>query len=69
MERTIVQAADCPAPHVAGIVAHDPVCGLRLGLEAGAERYVGDTHYAFCSVECAERFAADPLAYLGWDDG
>lgn len=46
-------------------VATDPVCGMRLTRSATTvvEDYLGHPYY-FCSTQCAEKFAADPKAYV-----
>lgn len=63
-------APDPAAPRTAapdaGKTARDPVCGMLVDLGAGkpTRRHHGVDHH-FCSVRCAERFAADPAAFLG----
>lgn len=44
----------------------DPVCRMMVspGREAGELTHDGQS-YCFCSLECAARFAASPLAYAG----
>ena len=43
----------------------DPVCRMMVtaGREADRQRHDG-VEYRFCSIDCAERFAADPEAHL-----
>ena len=44
----------------------DPVCGMGVEPETAAASWAhGGTTYLFCSRKCAERFKADPSAYLG----
>jgi Cu+-exporting ATPase len=44
----------------------DPVCGMSVDPHAAKHRreHAGRTYY-FCSARCAERFEAEPKAYLG----
>jgi Cu+-exporting ATPase len=44
----------------------DPVCGMSVDPHAAKHRreHAGRTYY-FCSARCAERFEAEPEAYLG----
>ena len=43
----------------------DPVCGMTVDpVTAAAHRSFGGQAYHFCSVGCADRFAADPLVHL-----
>ena len=46
-------------------VATDPVCGMRLSRFATTvvEDYLGHSYF-FCSSQCADKFAADPKAYV-----
>jgi YHS domain-containing protein len=43
----------------------DPVCGMMVDPAEAAARvdYEGTTYY-FCCTHCAEKFQADPQAYL-----
>jgi len=43
----------------------DPVCGMDVttNSKGGTTKWRGET-YAFCSVKCREKFAADPETYL-----
>ncbi len=45
--------------------AIDPVCGMRVSLDAGkpSHEHAGVT-YHFCNATCHERFVADPYFYL-----
>ena len=44
----------------------DPVCGMRVDWEKTAHRQsYQDRIYYFCSAGCREKFAADPVTYLG----
>ncbi len=44
--------------------AVDPVCGMKVEPQrARAEDHGGHTYF-FCSAKCADKFRADPLAYL-----
>src|SRR5918994_772268 len=47
-------------------LAKDPVCGMSVDSHAARHRreHGGRTYY-FCSARCAEKFAAEPQAYLG----
>jgi Cu+-exporting ATPase len=46
-------------------LASDPVCGMRIDPGTAKHRHRHDgTEYVFCSARCAEKFAADPGAYL-----
>ncbi len=49
-------------------LATDPVCGMQVDPHTAEHRrgHAGRTYY-FCSVRCAERFAADPPRYLAPD--
>lgn len=42
----------------------DPVCGMEVDARAFETIYL-DVHYAFCSRQCQERFAANPHLYIG----
>jgi Cu+-exporting ATPase len=45
--------------------ARDPVCGMRVDpARAAATAEHAGVPYAFCSVRCAEKFRADPAAYV-----
>ena len=45
-------------------VVVDPVCGRALAMKTAAGRLRhDDRHHYFCSLECAERFAARPEEY------
>lgn len=48
----------------------DPVCRMAVetGRDAGTLTHEGK-EYRFCSLECAGRFAADPEAYVGAQEG
>ena len=44
----------------------DPVCGMRVDPDTTAHRQsYQDRTYYFCSARCREKFAADPVTYLG----
>jgi Cu+-exporting ATPase len=47
-------------------LARDPVCGMSVDPHTARHRreHGGRTYY-FCSARCAEKFAAEPQAYLG----
>src|SRR5438105_11931485 len=46
--------------------AIDPVCGMTVDTShAPAESHVGGGTYYFCSIQCRDRFDADPDRYLG----
>jgi P-type Cu+ transporter len=47
----------------------DPVCemAIRPGLEAASFNYQGKS-YQFCSVECRDKFRANPSQYLKRSD-
>ncbi len=52
-------------PAAAPTLVVDPVCGMDVDLATAAARIVHDgVEHGFCSAGCAERFAADPGAYL-----
>lgn len=42
----------------------DPVCGMWVEPAAHALEYMG-MHLAFCSLQCKERFQANPHLYIG----
>jgi YHS domain-containing protein len=44
----------------------DPVCGMNVNPDEAIDydEYKGKEYY-FCSVECAEKFEADPERYAG----
>lgn len=42
----------------------DPVCGMEVEPHRNELEFEG-IHYAFCSVQCRERFAANPHLYIG----
>lgn len=52
------------------LISLDPVCGMEVD-----EQQPGDTYeyekkvYYFCSPECKEKFAQDPVGYTGLKDG
>src|SRR6186713_1142096 len=42
----------------------DPVCGMRVALDAPeSESYLG-TLFRFCSMKCAEAFRKEPAKYI-----
>ncbi len=46
--------------------AKDPVCGMNVTTEAGAEHLEHEGHvYYFCSSECREQFEASPDDFDG----
>ena len=46
--------------------AVDPVCGMTVAVEAGAERVVHEgVTVVFCSAHCKARFEAEPERYAG----
>ncbi|MBD8898190.1 heavy metal translocating P-type ATPase [Rhodanobacter sp. DHG33] len=46
--------------------AKDPVCGMTVDPQTTAHHAAYAGHdYHFCSARCREKFAADPVAYLG----
>ncbi len=43
----------------------DPVCGKRVGAgDAAGSSTFQDVSYRFCSMECKQRFDANPVSYL-----
>lgn len=43
----------------------DPVCGMWIApRRAAARRTRGDARFVFCSLQCADRFDADPVGFL-----
>lgn len=42
----------------------DPVCGMEVDPRQLATEYLG-LHFAFCSVQCRDRFLANPHLYIG----
>ncbi len=42
----------------------DPVCKMWVGRDEHALDYM-DMHFAFCSIQCRERFMANPHLYIG----
>lgn len=42
----------------------DPVCGMEVAPTQFETAYEG-LHYAFCSEQCRQRFAANPHLYIG----
>jgi len=46
-------------------MAKDPVCGMEIDSSQAAaqSQYQGQTYY-FCSVECKQKFDANPKAFL-----
>jgi YHS domain-containing protein len=44
---------------------NDPVCGMRVDRHSNEIVYQ-DLHFAFCSVECKNRFLAHPHLYVGF---
>lgn len=42
----------------------DPVCGMQVDSRQHVTEYL-ETHYAFCSPQCQERFLANPHLYIG----
>jgi len=55
---------------MSGGSATDPVCGMTVDPATAPHRHThGGTTYAFCGARCAERFAADPAAFLGAPPG
>ena len=42
----------------------DPVCGMEVDAKQLDTVYLG-IHYAFCSTQCQDRFAANPHLYIG----
>lgn len=45
-------------------LVQDPVCGMQVDAGQYATEYLGG-HYAFCSLQCQERFLANPHLYIG----
>ena len=43
----------------------DHVCHMQVASASFATEYAG-CHYAFCSVQCRERFLANPHLYIGF---
>jgi YHS domain-containing protein len=45
-------------------MTRDPVCGMKVNPDEAIDHdeYMG-TEYYFCSIECAEKFEADPERY------
>lgn len=57
---------DSPQATSDGVLATDPVCGMRVDTSAprgGSHPYDGQTYF-FCSERCRMRFAADPESFL-----
>ena len=46
------------------LMVKDPVCGMEVDARQLDTVYMG-IHYAFCSTQCQERFAANPHLYIG----
>jgi YHS domain-containing protein len=45
-------------------VAKDVVCGVEIdGQQAAARREYRDRTYSFCSLDCLQRFEAEPAHY------
>ncbi|HED19101.1 MAG TPA: YHS domain-containing protein [Gammaproteobacteria bacterium] len=42
----------------------DPVCNMIVSADQNAIDYLG-IHFAFCSLQCKERFLANPHLYIG----
>jgi len=42
----------------------DPVCHMNVSTTSLTIEYAG-IHYAFCSIQCKERFLANPHLYIG----
>lgn len=42
----------------------DPVCKMQVAYEENALEHMG-IYYAFCSLQCRERFLANPHLYIG----
>ncbi|HEY0721105.1 MAG TPA: YHS domain-containing protein [Gammaproteobacteria bacterium] len=42
----------------------DPVCDMQVAPQQNAITYQG-MHFAFCSLQCKERFLANPHLYIG----
>ncbi|MGH7691156.1 MAG: permease [Candidatus Dormibacteria bacterium] len=53
--------------HDAEVPAIDPVCGMAVGPRPAAELEHEGRRFGFCSTACRDRFAAQPLRYLGHD--
>ncbi len=45
----------------------DPVCDMMVSADRYAIDYLG-IHFAFCSLQCKERFLANPYLYIGATD-
>jgi Cu+-exporting ATPase len=59
-------ATSTDASHAMHAPARDPVCGMRVDPETFGYRELHDgIAYGFCSERCRQKFAADPLKYLG----
>lgn len=43
----------------------DPVCGMMVEPQANAIEYL-QMHFAFCSIQCKDRFIANPHVYIGY---
>ncbi len=44
----------------------DPVCGMSVDPQQSPHQHThGGARYNFCSVDCKDKFVADPGAYLG----
>jgi YHS domain-containing protein/copper chaperone CopZ len=46
------------------VLVKDPVCGMEVNPHRNEVVYL-QIHYAFCSLQCMERFLADPHLYVG----
>ncbi len=46
-------------------IVKDYVCHMQIPSTSFATEYAGG-HYAFCSVQCKERFLANPHLYIGF---
>jgi len=42
----------------------DPVCDMQVSPDSYALEHLG-MHYAFCSMQCQDRFKANPYLYVG----
>ncbi len=43
----------------------DPVCHMQVSPPSFATEHIGG-QYAFCSIQCKERFLANPRLYIGF---
>jgi P-type Cu+ transporter len=52
-------------PTAAETKARDPVCGMLVDPAPSSTAIHAGHSYFFCSVDCRDKFKADPASYLG----